>query len=115
MANRRDPEQRSATSAPQPGQAPAQPTGDEVFRPQATQGGRPDEAEPTEEELKELDELREAVESAYARLSEATADLTERVSEFYDAGCAFVRDNPTSTVVGAFALGILIGIFSSDD
>lgn len=115
MAQRRDPEQRSTASAPQPGQAPAKPTGDEIYQRRTVPEGEPASEVPTEEELAELDELRAAAESAYERLSEAVVDLSDRMTEVYDVGRAFVRDNPTSTVVGAFAVGIVVGLLSSGD
>lgn len=115
MPKRRDPEQRSATSDPQPGQAPAKPTGNEIYRAEPMHQQSPPESEPTEEELAELDELQAAVEDAYARLGETALELTDRLSEAYAAGRAFVRDNPASTVAGAFAVGIVLGLLSSDD
>lgn len=115
MPKRRDPEQRSATSAPQPGQAPAKPTGNEIYRAEPLHQERPPESEPTEEELAEMDELQAAVENAYDRLGEAATELTERLTDAYSAGRAFVRDNPASTVAGAFAVGIVLGLIASDD
>ncbi len=115
MPKRRDPEQRSATSAPQPGQAPAKPTGNEIYRAEPLHQERQSESEPTEEELAEMDEMQAAVENAYDRLGEAATELTERLTDAYSAGRAFVRDNPASTVAGAFAVGIVLGLIASDD
>ena len=115
MPKRKYPEQRSTTSAPQPGQGPAKPTGDEVFQQQAVrQEGLPEE-EFTEEEMAELDELRRSAAEAYHLLSDATSELSDRIVEAYDAGRAFVRDNPLAVVAGAFATGIVLGMLSSDD
>lgn len=115
MPKRRYPEQRSTTSAPQPGQGPAKPTGDEIFEHQAVRDEGLPEGEFTEEELAELDELRRSAAEAYHLLSDATSELSERLSEAYDAGRAFVRDNPLGAVVGAFATGIVLGMLSSKD
>ena len=115
MPKRRYPEQRSTTSAPEPGQGPAKPTGNESYqRPAAQQQGLP-ESEFTEEEIAELDELRRSAAEAYHLLSDATSELSDRITDAYDTGRAFVRDNPLSTVVGAFAVGIVLGMLSSDD
>lgn len=115
MPKRRYPEQRSTTSAQEPGQGPAKPTGDEVFQPAAAQQQGPPEEEFTEEELEELDELRRSAAEAYHLLSDATSEVSARIVDAYDASRAFIRDNPLSTVAGAFAVGIVLGLLSSDE
>lgn len=125
MAKTKDPEQRSSTSAPQPGQGPTKPTGDEVYRPPsdqptvsaatslATETAPEADSGPTSEELRELEDLRKAVERGYSALQDVTSELTETARGLYDAGRSFVRDKPAGTVAAAVALGVFIGVMMS--
>lgn len=115
MSKRKYPEQRSATTQPQPGQAPAKPTGNEMYRSQAKAplDERLPEAEAAQEELSEMEELQRAAVEAYERLGEAAERLSEGAVEAYDLSRAFVRDNPGSAVFGGFVVGVLLGFLSS--
>lgn len=118
MTKRKNPEERSATSMPQPGQAPGKPTGNEVFggTQKAVAGGParlPESAEEmpvTEEQAEEFEMLLATATEYYDRLMESAGRLSERASHALDGGRRLIRDNPGSTFVGAFVVGVVVGM-----
>jgi ElaB/YqjD/DUF883 family membrane-anchored ribosome-binding protein len=121
MTKRKKPEERSATAMPQPGQSPAKPTGGEVFR--ATQ--KPSMAGPAhlpesadevplkEPEAAEVETLLTTANEYYERLTEAAGRLSEHATDAYDSGRLLIRDHPASSLVGAFAVGVIVGLLSN--
>lgn len=121
MAKHRNPAERSLRAQPRPGEAAAKPTGDEVFSgsPQAAAPGDahlPEEVDETplsvEEQLAE-DTLLGVAERYYGRLTETAEMLSSQASDAYDSGRVFVRDNPGRTVLGAFVVGVILGVLKS--
>ncbi len=119
MAKRKNPEERSATTQPQPGQAPAQPTGGEVY--QRTQkpvkmtgparlGDDVEETPVTEEDAAEMEGLLSTASAYYDRLLETADRLSDQASEAYDSSRLMVRDHPGTTVLGAFVVGVVVGM-----
>lgn len=43
------------------------------------------------------------------KLSRSAAQASEQAKKAYDEGQTYVRANPTPTILGAFAIGILLG------
>lgn len=121
MAKHRNPAERSVRAQPRPGEAAAKPTGDEVFSasPQPPAQGEahlPEDVEEAplsvEEQLAE-DTLLGLAERYYGRLTETAEMLSSQASGAYDSGRVFVRDNPGRTVLGAFVVGVILGVLKS--
>ena len=124
MAKQRNPEQRSATGTPSPGPTGAIPTGDEVYetsRPGSEPAGplteQPQPTEQTPEHYLEesLAELRATASEYYEKLGETAAQLSEQASTVYDTGRGYVREYPGSSLLGAFAVGVLLGLLTGRD
>jgi ElaB/YqjD/DUF883 family membrane-anchored ribosome-binding protein len=43
------------------------------------------------------------------KLNKAAAAASDQAKKAYEEGQSYVRSNPTSTILGAFALGVLLG------
>lgn len=121
MAKRRKPDERSVSAPPRPGEAAAKPTGDEVYQASGPAAGAseahlPEDVEettaPMEEQLAE-DTLLRMAERYYERLTETADALSAQASDAYDQGRVLVRNHPGRTVLGALAVGIVIGVLSS--
>ncbi len=118
MTKRKNPEERSARAMPQPGQAPGKPTGNEVFggTQKAVAGGPtrlPESAEETpvaEEQVEEFEMLLATASEYYDRLMESAGRLSEQASNAFDGGRRLVRKNPGSTFIGAFVVGVVVGM-----
>lgn len=118
MTKRKNPEERSATTAPQPGQSPGKPTGGEVFRgAQKSAMTGPshlpetaDEVPIGQPEAAEVESLLTTASEYYDRLTETAEQLSVQASEAYDSGRLLVRDNPGRSLVGAFIVGIVVGL-----
>lgn len=106
---------------PRPGEAAAKPTGDEVYQPAqpaAVQGDAHlpedvDEVPQSVEEQLAEDTLLSHAEQYYGRLMERAEMLSAQASDAYDSGRVFVRDNPGPTVLGAFVVGVILGVLAS--
>lgn len=119
MARQKNPEERSVTAQPQPTQASAKPTGGEVYQggqKSATLAGPtrlPETAEEspvTEEQAAEVEGLLSTAGEYYERLAETAVRLSSQATEAYDSGRSLIKDHPGSTLLGAFAVGILVGM-----
>lgn len=119
MAKHKNPAERSASIPPRPGEPAAKPTGNEVFGPTrhaAPQGEAhlPEEVEETppmtEEPLE--DTLLTTADRYYERLTEAAERLSSQAADAFDSGRLFVRDHPGRTVLGAFAIGVIVAVLS---
>lgn len=122
MASQKNPEERSVTAQPSPGQASAKPTGGEIY--DAGKGSaaasRPSmlpeeasEAPVTEEQAAEIEGLLSAAGEYYERLAETALRLSAQAEEAYVSGRTLIRSHPGATVLGAFAVGIVIGLLSN--
>ena len=121
MAKHRNPAERSVSAQPRPGEPAAKPTGDEVFKesqPATFQGDAHlpesvDETPVTAEEQLAEDTLLGLAERYYGRLTETAEMLSAQASDVYDSGRVFVKDNPAGIVIGAFVVGVVIGVLRS--
>ncbi len=62
-----------------------------------------------------LQQLQFAAAESYDKLSEAAAQLTEQARGVYETSQDSVRRNPVSYVLGAFALGCVLGVLLGRD
>ena len=62
-----------------------------------------------------LQQLQFAAAESYDKLSEAAAQLTEQARSVYGTSQDSVRRNPVSYVLGAFALGCVLGVLLGRD
>ncbi len=62
-----------------------------------------------------LQQLQFAAAESYDKLSEAVAQLTEQARGVYETSQDSVRHNPVSYVLGAFALGCVLGVLLGQD
>jgi len=46
----------------------------------------------------------------YDKLHDAAEQLSEYATELYESGKGYVKTNPTTTILGAFGVGVLIGL-----
>lgn len=130
MATKRNPEERSVSGPAVPGEGAAQPTGGEVYKEHketppraasARQGRETPEVESgtqqaSEEDLRaELARLQSVGAEYYQRLTETASKLNRQVAGFYDEGRGYVRSHPGGTFLGAFAVGVIIGVLLGRD
>jgi ElaB/YqjD/DUF883 family membrane-anchored ribosome-binding protein len=62
-----------------------------------------------------LEQLQAAASESYEKLAEAATQLTDQAREVYAASEEYVRQYPGSYVLGAFALGCLLGVLLGRD
>ena len=62
-----------------------------------------------------LQQLQFAAAESYDRLAEAAAQLTEQARGVYETSQDTVRRNPFGFVLGAFALGCVLGVLLGQD
>jgi ElaB/YqjD/DUF883 family membrane-anchored ribosome-binding protein len=108
MSKKNYPEQRSARAAC-PGSAPAQPTGDEVFRKEPSTAAASETIPSTEELQAGMEELAG---NYYKKLAETTHELADEAKALYEAGSRYLSDNPIVLMGAAFAGGVLIGMLT---
>ena len=125
MATKRNPEERSPTGPAVPGEAAAQPTGAETFQPASapravsSRQGRATDAQAagdgetaTPEQVAHLQALASEY---YGKLTETAESLNQEVRSLYGTASGYLRGHRSSTVLGAFALGVLFGLLSGRD
>lgn len=124
MASKKRPEQRSASGDPSaPDHIAPQPTGNEVFsetphaEAQPSSARLPDLDESVETELEggadRLQALQQLAADTYRRLSQSANELTAQARSLLQSGEDAARAHPGSTLLGAVALGVLIGFLTS--
>ena len=66
----------------------------------------------TEADVDELsrEKMEKLATEFYQRLNESAGQLTEYASELVDTGLGYVKTNPAKTALGAFAVGVFIGL-----
>ena len=62
-----------------------------------------------------LQQLQFAAAESYDKLAEAAAQLTEQAHGVYETSRDTVRRNPFGFVMGAFALGCVLGVLLGQD
>jgi ElaB/YqjD/DUF883 family membrane-anchored ribosome-binding protein len=107
MANQKTPSDRpTKPSEPIPGVSGGVP--ESAPHPAGTQG-----ADPSEARAATIESVQQAATEYYQKLAESAGQLTEQARELYDASHTYVRDHPGASLVGAFAVGVLIGWLSA--
>ena len=126
MATKRNPEERSPSGPSMPGEAAAQPTGEEVFeapkppraastRQARTTGGPAGTSAGENVPAEHTEQLQALAAEYYDRLADTAEQLNQQVRELYDAGSGYVRKHPGSAALVAFGLGVLLGFLSNRD
>jgi ElaB/YqjD/DUF883 family membrane-anchored ribosome-binding protein len=64
-------------------------------------------------EAAEVESLLTTANEYYDRLTETAEQLSVQAAEAYDIGRLLVRDNPGRSLVGAFIVGIVVGLLSN--
>lgn len=59
--------------------------------------------------MEELDRLQFRTSHALSSVAVATADFAEQMQPYYEQGRDYVKQHPGTTVLGAFALGVVLG------
>lgn len=59
--------------------------------------------------MEELDSLQFRATQAFSSAAVATADLAEQMQPYYEQGLAFFKERPGTSLLGAFALGVVLG------
>lgn len=124
MASNKNPEQRSATGDLGPLSPPSQPTGNEVYdtSPARTEvepteplaaGGTREQQEAMRLLNENLQNLQQLATAYYEKVGETASELGRQATQVYDSSRGLVRQNPGGSVLGAFAVGVILGVLSS--
>lgn len=57
-----------------------------------------------------LDTMQNMANEYYERMAEVAGDAAEQAGRYYEEGQDYVRQHPATTLTGAFAFGVLIGV-----
>lgn len=127
MANKKRPEQQSTTGETAPGEPAAIPTGEEVYQNNPSRqgaaaagqefvlpAGGEDPGEDDRAERGGSSTWQSYTSDAYDRIRDAAGQLSDQAAGLIGGGREVLREHRGGTVLGAFALGILIGVLSSN-
>jgi ElaB/YqjD/DUF883 family membrane-anchored ribosome-binding protein len=59
-----------------------------------------------------LENVQQAAAEVYQKLAETAGQLSEQARQLYDSSQAYVREHPGPSLIGAFAVGVLVGWLS---
>ena len=120
MAKQQNPENHPVTSAVgTPDKASAEPTGEELYT-SGTSASRP--SRDTDQlwpgawgQTENVQGLQQMATEYYRRLSATAGELADQARSLYQEGEGYVKEHPGGSLLGAAALGLLIGFLIDRD
>ncbi len=107
--SKRNPDEIAAGHDPvTPDQPAGKPTGAESTTKQTPPAAPKPTPEPAAEE-EVVEQMQQVAAEYYEKLADLTADFSEQARGYLTDGRDFAREHPGSTILGGFALGVIVG------